>query len=63
MDGVFKVPGCRMSVASKSRAGPPPPPRVPAKSMENLSGLRNNQQVITPTFSYLFLFLLISFGV
>ena len=46
MDGVFKVPGCRMSVASKSHAGPVPPPRVPAKSMENLSAWRNNQQVI-----------------
>ena len=46
MDGVFKVPGCRMSVASKSHAGPVPPPRVPAKSMENLSAWRNNQHVI-----------------
>ena len=46
MDGVFKVPGCRMSVASKSRAGPPPTPRIPATSMENLSAWRNNQQMI-----------------
>ncbi len=45
MDGVFKVPGCRTSVALRSCV-PAAPPRVPAKSMENLTAWRNNQPLV-----------------
>ncbi len=49
MDGLFKMPGSRASVAVRSRA-PPPPPRIPAASLENLTAWRNSQQnlVIRP---------------